>query len=224
MSIPTLIIGQSGTGKSTSLRNLDPKETLLIQVIRKSLPFRSKEWRYFDREKCRHGNIFVTDLWSEILVLARKTQRKVIVIDDFQYMLANEFMRRSDERGFDKFTDIGRHAWEVITELSRLPDDVRVYILTHSDEREDGSVKMKTIGKLLDEKIAPEGMFTIVMRTVSEDRKYYFTTVNSGADIVKTPIGLFDEARIDNDLAAVDAAIRDYYGIASGDEPTQEAA
>lgn len=224
MSIPTLIIGQSGTGKSTSLRHLDPKSTLLIQVIKKSLPFRSNYWRYFDREKCRDGNIFVTDQWNEILALARKTQRKVIVLDDFQYMLANEFMRRSDERGFDKFTEIGRHAWEVITELSKLPDDVRIYILSHSDERDDGSVKMKTIGKLLDEKIAPEGMFTIVLRTLASDDKYHFTTRNSGSDIVKTPIGLFDDHRIDNDLAAVDAAICDYYQIGTINEPNQEAA
>lgn len=213
MSIPTLIIGQSGTGKSTSLRNLDPQQTLLIQVIRKSLPFRSREWRYRDRDSCPDGNIFVTDQWNHILSAARRAPHKIIVIDDFQYMLANEFMRRTDEKGFDKFTEIGRHAWEVITELSRLPDDVRIYILTHSDERDDGSVKMKTIGKLLDEKIAPEGMFTIVMRTVVADGEYFFSTRNSGADIVKTPIGLFDAPRIPNDLAAVDAAIRDYYGI-----------
>src|SRR5690242_5310858 len=211
MSTATLIIGNSGTGKSTSMRNLDPQQTLLIQVIRKPLPFRQKEWKYFDRDKCKTGNVFVTDQWADILAIARKTQRKVIVIDDFQYMLANEFMRRTDERGFDKFTEIGRHAWEVIAAMSALPEDVRVYILSHSDERDDGSVKMKTIGKLLDEKIAPEGMFTIVLRTVVDGDKYQFSTRNSGSDVVKSPMGLFDEARIDNDLAAVDAAICDYY-------------
>lgn len=212
MSIATLIIGESGTGKSTSLRNLDPTNALLIQVIKKPLPFRSTGWSYFDREK-KGGNIFVTDQWNEILTIATKTKRKVIVIDDFQYMLANEFMRRSDERGFDKFTEIGRHAWEVITELSRLPDDVRVYILSHSNESESGMVKMKTIGKLLDDKIAPEGMFTIVLRTVVVDSKYHFSTVNSGSDVVKSPIGMFDAPKIDNDLAAVDTAIASYYGI-----------
>jgi hypothetical protein len=213
MSITTMIIGQSGTGKSTSLRMLSAAETLLIQVIKKPLPFKSKDWRYFDREKCRDGNVFVTDQWSSILEIATKTRRKVIVIDDFQYMLANEFMRRSGEKGFDKFTEIGLHAWEVIMKLSRLPDDVRVYILTHSDESDDGRVKMKTIGKLLDEKISPEGMFTIVMRTVVSDGHYHFATRNSGSDIVKTPIGLFDADRIENDLSAVDAAICSYYDI-----------
>lgn len=213
MSTATLVIGNSGTGKSASMRNLDPHNTLLIQVIRKPLPFKSKEWRYFDREKCKDGNIFVTDQWNAILELARKTKRKVVVVDDFQYMLANEFMRRTDERGFDKFTDIGKHAWEVISGLAQLPEDVRVYMLSHSDERDDGSVKMKTIGKLLDEKIAPEGMFTIVLRTTVVDGKYQFSTVNSGHDVVKSPMGLFDASKIDNDLSAVDAAICDYYGI-----------
>jgi hypothetical protein len=213
MSIATLIIGTSGTGKSTSLRNLDPANTAVVQVIRKPLPFRAKGWNYFDREKCLTGNMFVTDQWAEILAIARKTRRKVIIIDDFQYMLANEFMRRSDEKGYDKFSDIGRHAWEVISELSRLPDDVRVYILSHSDERDDGSVKMKTIGKMLDDKITPEGMFTIVLRTVVTDGTYQFSTANNGHDVVKSPMGLFEDSRIDNDLEAVDAAICDYYAI-----------
>lgn len=215
MSIATLIIGNSGTGKSTSMRNLNPQETLLIQVIRKPLPFRSKDWRYFDKEKCKDGNIFVTDQWNAILEVARKTKRKVIVVDDFQYMLANEFMRRTDERGYDKFTDIGKHAWEVIASLSQLAEDVRVYILSHSDERDDGSVKMKTIGKMLDEKITPEGMFTIVLRTIVTDGTYQFSTVNSGHDVVKSPMGLFDTAKIDNDLSAVDAAICGYYGLST---------
>jgi hypothetical protein len=217
MSIATLIIGTSGTGKSAALRNLDPANTALIQTIRKPLPFRAKGWNYFDREKCLTGNMFVTDHWAEILSIARKTRRKVIVVDDFQYMLSNEFMRRNDEKGYDRFNDIGRHGWEVITELARLPEDVRVYVLSHSDEREDGTVKLKTIGKMLDEKIVLEGMFTIALRTVVSDGNYQFSTVNSGHDVVKAPIGMFDDARIDNDLAAVDKAICSYYEI----EPKQ---
>jgi hypothetical protein len=213
MSVATLIIGVSGTGKSASMRNMDPQETLLIQMIRKPLPFKTKTWGYFDREKNQAGNILVTDKWDQILALARGTRRKKIVVDDFQYMLANEFMRRSDERGFDKFTEIGKHAWEVIGELSKLPDDVRVYILSHSDEDDHGNVRMKTIGKLLNEKIAPEGMFTIVLRSMVAEDKYVFSTRNSGSDVCKSPMGLFSEARINNDLAAVDAAICDYYDI-----------
>lgn len=218
MSISTLILGSSGSGKSTSMRNLSPAETLLIQAVRKPLPFKSKEWRPFHPETNPSGNVFVTDQWDAIIKIATKTRRKVIVIDDFQYVLANEFMRRSEEKGFDKFTEIGRHAWEVITALSNLPEDVRVYVLSHTQEDDNGRVKMKTIGKMLDEKITPEGLFTIVLRSGTSDGQFYFATRNNGSDTTKAPIGLFDDERIDNDLASVDAAITDYYDIT----PTQQ--
>lgn len=212
MSISTLILGSSGSGKSTSLRNLDAANTLLIQVVGKPLPFKSKEWRKFDKDANPGGNVFVTDQWETITKLVSKTKRKVIVIDDFQYVLANEFMRRSDETGFGKFTDIGRHAWEVMTAINNLPDDVRVYVLSHTEET-DGRTKMKTIGKMLDEKITPEGLFTIVLRAGTTDGRFYFSTRNNGSDTTKAPIGLFADDQIDNDLAEVDAAITDYYGI-----------
>lgn len=203
-------MGKSGTGKTTSLRNFNPDEVALIQVVKKPLPFRCSGWTPFR-----------TDQWDKIIAAMRKTTRKVIVIDDFQYLLANEFMRRTDERGFDKFTDIGRHTWEVLTAAASLPDDVRVYILSHTEETESGQVKMKTIGRMLDEKITLEGMVTICLRThvnqaadTPEDQ-YQFATRNSGSDTVKSPLGLFDAAYIPNDLAAVDAAIVDYYQLQS---------
>jgi len=223
MSISTLILGASGSGKSTSMRNLSPADTLLIQVVRKPLPFKSKDWRPFDKDTCPSGNVFVTDQWDAIVKLATRTKRKVIVIDDFQYVLANEFMRRSEEKGFDKFTDIGRHAWEVMTALSNLPDDVRVYVLSHTQEDDNGRTKMKTIGKMLDEKITPEGLFTICLQATTVDGNHYFLTRNNGSNTVKAPIGLFDDERVDNDLAAVDALITDYYGISETTE-TREAA
>lgn len=225
MSIATLILGKSGTGKSTSLRNLSPADTLLIQVIRKPLPFRSAGWTYFDKDARPTGNVFVTEDWRRIIDLMRKTKRKVIVIDDFQYLLANEFMRRTDEKGFDKFTDIAKHAWEVMSVASDLPEDVRVYLLSHVEENEStGAMKMKTIGKLLDEKITPEGLVTIVLRTTVEDGHYRFLTRNNGLDTTKSPMGLFDEDRIDNDLAQVDSAITAYYGIGQSAEPASAAA
>jgi hypothetical protein len=212
MSTATLVIGQSGTGKSSSLRNFDPAQTLLIQVVKKPLPFRAKGWSYRTKENAT-GNIFVTDDASTIVNLLTKTQRKTIVIDDFQYLLANEFMRRSGETGFQKFTDIGKHAWDVLTAANTLPDDVRVYILTHSEQLESGHTKAKTIGKLLDEKITVEGLFTIVLKTDVVDGEYTFTTRNSGRDTVKSPMGLFENERIENDLHMVDEAIAEYYGI-----------
>ncbi len=213
MSISTVILGESGTGKSTAMRNLDPANTLLIQVVKKPLPFRSKGWSYFHAETNKNGNIFVSDDWQMISTLMRKTKRKIIIVDDFQYVLANEFMRRSDERGFDKFTEIAKHAWEVFNAANSLPDDVRVYLMSHTATDDQGNVKIKTIGKLLDEKITPEGLFTIVLRTVVTDKDYFFSTRNNGRDTVKTPLGMFDSERIPNDLVAVDAAISEYYEL-----------
>jgi hypothetical protein len=214
MSTPILIIGVSGTGKSTSMRNFNPADVLLIQIIPKKLPFPgARQWKVYNKETAPDGNTMVTEDSDVIMKLMRGTRRKVIVIDDFQYMLANEFMNRSAETGFQKFTDIGKHAWEVIGAASRLDAEKRVYFLSHSDEADDGRTKMKTIGKLLDEKISPEGMFTIVLKTIVDGDKYFFSTRNSGSDVVKAPMGLFDDTRIDNDLAAVDAAICGYYGI-----------
>lgn len=213
MSIATLILGKSGTGKSASLRNFNPADTLLLQVVRKPLPFRSAGWGYFHKDTNPTGNIIVTDHWETIIKALRGTKRKVIVLDDFQYLLANEYMRRTDERGYEKFTDIGRHAWEVITACSDLAADVRVYVLAHTDTNDVGETKMKTIGKMLDEKITPEGLFTIALRTAVTDGRYQFTTRNNGSDTVKAPMGLFDAEKIDNDLAAIDAAICTYYDI-----------
>jgi hypothetical protein len=213
MSTAVLILGKSGTGKSASMRDLDPISTLLIQVVRKPLPFKAAGWSYFDKKDRPDGNIIVTDHWETILKAMRGTKRKVIVIDDFQYVLANEYMRRTDERGYDKFTDIGRHAWELITAASDLPADVRVFILAHTDTNDAGETKMKTIGKMLDEKITPEGLFSIVLRTHVTDGHYQFTTRNNGSDSVKSPMGMFDADRIPNNLAEVDAAIVGYYGI-----------
>lgn len=212
MSIATLIEAESGAGKSTSLRNMRAADTLLIQAIPKPLPFKSDEWRVFD-PSTKQGNIFVTDRANDILTLMEGTKRKIIILDDFQYVMANEFMRRSEERGYDKFTEIGRNAWNIMTKAAALPHTTRVYILTHTDTADNGRIKMKTIGRMLDEKITPEGMFTIVLRGIVRDGAYYFSTRNSGSDTVKTPMGLFAEELIDNDLNAVDRAICAYYGL-----------
>lgn len=208
MSIATVILGQSGTGKSTSLRNLDPEQTLLIQSIKKPLPFKGS-WKLVKDG----GNVIVCDTASGIVAAMRKTRRKIIVVDDFQYVMANEFMRRSSEKGYDKFTDIGKNAWDIFSVSMSLPDDVRVYILSHTDTSDDGRTKLKTIGKMLDDKITLEGMVSIVLKTVVQDGQYLFSTRNNGSDTVKTPMGMFDADLIDNDLSAVDTAIFQYYGL-----------
>lgn len=211
MSVATFILGQSGTGKSTSLQNLDPTKVLLIQTIRKPLPFRSANWKPLTKEG---GTVFVTDKAQTICDAINRTQREIIIIDDFQYMMANEFMRRTAERGFDKFTEIGRNAWDVINAATQAADNKRVYILSHTEQSESGSTKIKTIGKMLDEKITLEGMVTICLQTAIVNGQHIFMTQNNGHNTVKSPIGLFASEHIPNDLAAVDAAIVEYYGLA----------
>ncbi len=212
MSIATLILGESGSGKSASLRNLDPAGTLLIQAVRKPLPFRAQGWGYISKENPT-GNILVSDNSDQIIAYLRKTQRKVIVIDDYQYVLANEYMRRTAETGYQKFTDIAKHTWELLSAASDLAPDVRVYLLSHTETDDRGVTRIKTIGKMLNEKITIEGLVTIVLRTLVIDQQYQFSTRNNGADTTKSPMGLFDDERIPNDLEAVDVAICRYYDI-----------
>lgn len=211
MSIATMILGQSGTGKSTSLRNLDPNNTLLIQCIRKPLPFKSN-WKERTKEN-QSGNIWVSDKSADIVKAIERTSAEIIVVDDFQYLLANEFMTRSNEKGYDKFTDMARHYWDVLNAASSQSSNKRVYLMSHTDTSESGQVKAKTIGKLLDEKITVEGMLSIVLRTFVINGNYLFSTHNNGQDTVKTPMGMFDTDTIENDLNEVDKAICDYYEI-----------
>lgn len=210
MSYATLILGQSGTGKSTSLRNLNPDDVLLIQVIKKPLPFRSSAWKPLTKDG---GSIYVSDDVQKIMHAMQKTTKKIIVIDDYQYIMANEYMRRAQETGFSKFTEIGKKTWDVFNLAAQLDDDKRVYILSHTEESDQGKTKMKTIGKMLDEKITLEGMVTIVLQTAIINEQHVFLTKNNGLNTVKSPIDLFENEHIENDLNQVDLAIQEFYGI-----------
>lgn len=220
MGIAVMIGGESGSGKSTSLRNINPDDSILIQAVNKPLPFRSSHWKPLGYEKGK-GTVDVTDDYGRICKLIQTTRtsgKSIIIIDDSQYLMANEFMRRSDEKGYDKFNDIGRHYWDVITAAQNAPDHVRVYFLSHIQTDEFGSSRIKTIGKMLDDKITVEGLFTIVLRAKTDGESFHFVTKNSGKDTVKAPMGMFDQQLIDNDLSAVDKVICDYYGINSTKE------
>jgi hypothetical protein len=214
MSTPVLVLGESGAGKSTSMRNLDPANTLLIQVIRKPLPFKREGWQVFDPATSK-GNIFQTDHVADIITLMQKTKRKIIVIDDYHYILSNELMRRFRETGYGKFSEIGYNGWNLINVASSLPPDVRVYFMAHTMTGDDGITKIKTPGKLL-ETYTVEGLFSIVLRSVVRDGEFYFATRNSGSDTVKTPMDMFKDELIPNDLVVVDQAIKDYGWVNDG--------
>lgn len=216
MSIATLILGESGTGKSASMRNLNPNDACLIQIIKKPLPFKSSDWKRFDKET--GGNVFVSDDVGYILGVMNKTKKEIIIIDDFQYLMANEFMRGvTDEakgnEAFMKFNKIAQNAWYILNACASLPDNKRVYVLSHTQTNDFGHTKAKTIGKLLDEKITLEGMFSIVLRTKVLNGSFKFLTQNNGMDTTKSPIGLFDDLEIDNDLNEVDLKICEFYDI-----------
>ncbi|MHA3576892.1 ATP-binding protein [Yersinia enterocolitica] len=218
MGTPVLILGESGTGKSTSMRNLNAADCFLVNPENKRLPFKSKDWKPRDFE-AKTGNVFFTDIPTDIITVinfARRAKKKIVIVDDFQYVMGNQFMRRHSEKSYEKFTEIGGGAWDVIRAAQAAEDDLIVYFMAHTEETQSGRVKMKTIGKMLDEKITVEGMFGIALRTGVMDGRYYFSTQTDGTDPVKSPIGLFNSQQIDNDLNAVDIAIRDYYELNDG--------
>ena len=212
MSIATLILGNSGSGKSTSLRNLDPAHTLLIQCIKKPLPFKPIGWK--TRKTLRsEGNVIQTDNPALIEKIMRGSPQEIVVIDDYQAVMVNALMSRSSETGYAKFTDIGKDAWNIFRAAGDLAPHRRVYILAHTQTDDFGNVRMKTVGKLVDATLVPEGFFTIVLRTEVTNGNYMFSTQTNGQDCCKSPIGMFSDLHIDNDLAAVDAAVFNYYGL-----------
>lgn len=206
MATIVMIYGQSGTGKSASLRNFDPADVGIINVSGKPMPFRKKL------------PYVTTDNYNSIARVLDQAKAKSIVIDDATYLMVDEFMRTSKVSGFQKFTDMAKNFFDLIEEARGLADDRIVYFIGHSDTDANGNDKFKTIGKLLDEKVTLEGKFTIVLKTVVQDGKYLFQTHNSGQDTVKSPMGMFEEDYIENDLAAVDKVIREYYGIGNTNE------
>lgn len=201
MGLPVLVLGESGTGKSASMRNFDPKDLKVINVANKPLPFKNK----FESVS--------TDSYSKIIGELKLNKKPITVIDDAQYLMANEFMRRATERGFDKFTEIAQNFWSLVQAVKELPAEHIVYFMAHIERDANGNEKIKTIGKLLDEKITVEGMFTIVLKTNVNDGQYSFVTQNNGHDTVKSPIGMFPSYAIDNDLKYVDEKIRNYYEL-----------
>ncbi|MBP3464089.1 MAG: AAA family ATPase [Clostridia bacterium] len=208
MGIPILIIGKSGSGKSTSLRNFDEKELALINVIRKPLPFKKK-----------FESTLNTDDYQTIAKNIVKTEKKSIVIDDAGYLVTNHFMNKHSSVGggnavFNLYNEIGDHFWRLIEFVkNKLEDDKIVYFIMHEEKDEFGDIKPKTIGKLLDDKVCIEGMFTIALRCMSDNSNHFFRTQSDGRDICKTPLGMFEDKEIDNDLKAVDTIIREYYEL-----------
>lgn len=205
MAQKVLIMGESGTGKSTSLRNCDPETTAVVNPVGKPLPFKN------------HFEMLNNETDARKIVKYMKEQcaagKKLLVVDDFQYILAVPYMNRIKETGWDKYNDFGANYFEIIDCCKDLPDDVVVVYMTHLETLDNGLTTVKLIGKLLREKITIEGLFTVVLRTGVNEAKYYFYTQNSGKDTVKSPLGMFPAYAIENDLNYVVDKIRNYYEL-----------
>lgn len=224
MSTLVGIVGQSGTGKSTSIETLDPKNTVIINVSNKPLPFKGWKSKFKEGKLSEGANYVSTDSASTIVqalkyISDNRKDVKHIVLDDLQYLMSFEFMAKAKEKGFEKFTDIGKNTFDVLNTGRQLRDDLKVFALYHEEttnENFNQKRKIKTIGKLLDDKITLEGLFTIVLFTEvkMEDDKlphYYFVTQTDGVTTAKSPKGMFDELHIPNDLNYVSTKIDEYY-------------
>lgn len=201
MGIPVLVLGESGSGKSTSLRNFSEDDILILNVANKPLPFRKK------LQTIKNAT------YGEIGKHLKEATFKSYVIDDSQYLLAFELFDRAKETGYTKFTDIAVRFRKMIDYIIKdLPDDVIVYFLHHCETTDTGKVKAKTVGKMLDNQLTVEGLFSIVLLCVADNGSHKFITQSDGYTTAKSPMDMFD-LEIDNDLKMVDTKIREYWNI-----------
>lgn len=220
------IVGESGTGKSTSLRNLNPEETFIISTTGKPLPFRAWKKKYIPIKiegKNVSGNYYVSSKWDQILKILQIVDKmmpniKQVIIDDFQYVLSYEFVDRATEVGYTKFSELAQHAMEILRYSEKMREDCKMIFLTHSENVGDNvnpRFVIKTVGKLLSEKVTLEGLFTYIFFTkVSEGdsgkMEYKLITNNNGTCVAKTSFGMFEDLEIDNDLEDIIKVIDEY--------------
>lgn len=201
MGVAVLILGASGSGKSTSLRNFKRGEVCVLNVAGKPLPFR--------------GNLDVVNnaTYESIWATLKDGEFKSYVVDDSQYLLAFEMFDRAKETGYGKFTDIALRFRNMISYVARntSPDTI-VYFLHHTEETDNGKIKAKTVGKMLDNQLTVEGLFSTVLLATTDGMNYKFVTQSDGTTTAKSPMGMF-EKEIDNDLKFVDDTIREYWGL-----------
>lgn len=201
MGIPVLILGASGSGKSRSMKNFSQEEVKVLNVAGKPFPFR--------------GDLPSVDnaTYSHIAKEFKENKYKKYVIDDSQYLLAFELFDKAKEKGYEKFTDIAIHFKNMITYISRdLSPDTIVYFLHHTEEAENGKIKAKTVGKMLDNQITLEGLFSIVLLCVADGNNHKFITQSDGTTTAKSPEDMFP-LELENDLKQVDTAIREYWEL-----------
>lgn len=209
MGIPILVLGESGSGKSASMRNFDNGEVGILNVASKPLPFRKKLTKADGVS------------YEQIASLLSKNQMNCYVIDDSQYLMCFEAFEKAKEVGYGKFTDIALNFRNLLDYVIRnTSSDTIVYFMHHIDVSDTGKIKAKTIGKMLDSQLTLEGLFSVVLMAEASDGKYKFVTQSDGTTTCKSPMEMFD-LEIDNDLKFVDDTIRDYWGLAARKKATK---
>lgn len=213
MGIPVMILGESGSGKTSSLRNLNPDKTIILQSIKKPLPFKSD----FKRLSSDGGSLWHCTDWQRIKEAIPKfaqSGKDVIVFDDFQYMISQQWIAsRNDSNKFQVYVDIAAHVTETITKVLEAPDHVRFYFLWHPETSEAGRVRPMSMGKMLSEKLNVEGLFGLVISALKEDGRHIFRTKGLDHEPIKAPFDMFSTDTMENDLLLVDAAITQYYEL-----------
>ena len=213
MGLPVLILGESGSGKTYSIKNMDADKVGIFAVEKGLLPFKNKGFK-----------VAKNATYQVIMSALQKPQLKQYIIDDSQYLMVNEFFDRAKDTGYQKYTDIGLHFRNLVHHINQnLPDDVIVYFLHHTEvDTNTGKTKAKTVGKMLDNYLTVEGCFNIVLQAVAEGKDHYFITQSDGSNTAKSPEEMF-ELKIANDLIYVDKTIREYYGLDTREGEEQDA-
>lgn len=204
-------MGESGSGKSASLRNFDPEDVSVFNVAAKPMPFRKKL-----PTKATAG-------YGAIMASINASRKKTFVIDDSQFLMCFESFAKAKDAGYGKYTDMALHFYNLVQFVIRqTPPDVIVYFLHHTEvESNSGKIKAKTLGKMLDSQLTLEGLFSIVLLCVSDGRSHNFITQSDGLTTAKSPMEMFDPV-IENDLKFVDQTIREYYGLSANNNTEKE--
>jgi len=210
MAVKVLIVGESGAGKSASIRNFDEKEVAIFNVSEKPLPFRKK------LPMCKTSDMkFIA---NEI----KRNSRNCYVVDDAGLAMSFYLFGKVNEKGYDKFTQVAKDFYEMVKAVDECSDDTIVYFTMHCERSDDGAkIKAKTAGKMIDNQLTLESLFTIVLYCMTDGKNHKFVTQSDGVITAKSPMDMFS-LEMDNDLKAVDTAIREYYGLAKLGSPVKK--
>ena len=222
-----LIMGASGSGKSTSLRNLPAEETAIINITNKPMPFRKKDNMTIvtlkDFLKEGEKEIAYDEFYKRIIATIKATKKKIIVIDDSSYLMSFENFEKATNKGYDKFTTMAKNYYDLIKAAISCDDEKIVYVIMHEEVDDVNQLfRPKTTGKMLSNQLVIEGLFSIVLRSMYKNGEYIFQTQNDGTSVCKSPMGMFENREIPNDLYEVDKIIREYYGFKKLEEGGEE--